>query len=202
MVTRLSGTDVVVVGLGAVGGVAVLPLADAGLDIVGLEAGSRLTSKDFAPDEIRNNVRDWPFAVQKATRETPTLRRNRSAQAFRSPSQPMMNGVGGTSLHYWGRAGVSIRGTSRSCLRRPAGTAPRGFRRDRQLRTGRSATTSWSHTTTGWSTKSACPARLGISVAGSIRAETRSRDPGSGSIRCRRSGGPAFWRRWGTRPGH
>lgn len=104
MATRLPGTDVVVVGLGAVGGVCVLPLAEAGLDIVGLEAGSRLTSKDFAPDEIRNNLRDWPFAVQKAMRETPTLRRNRSAQAFQSPTQPMMNGVGGTSLHYWGQS--------------------------------------------------------------------------------------------------
>ena len=104
MATRLPGTDVVVVGLGAAGGVAVLPLAEAGVEIVGLEAGSRLTSKDFAPDEIRNNVRDWPFAVQKAMQEIPTLRRNRSEQAFQSPGQPMMNAVGGTSLHYWGQS--------------------------------------------------------------------------------------------------
>ena len=104
MATSLPGTDVVVIGLGAAGGVAVLPLAEAGLDIVGLEAGSRLTAKDFAPDELRNNVRDWPFAVQKAMQEIPTLRRNRSAQAFQSPGQPMMNGVGGTSLHYWGQS--------------------------------------------------------------------------------------------------
>ena len=54
MATRLPGTDVVIVGLGAAGGVAALPLAEAGLDVVGLEAGSRLTRKDFAPDEIRN----------------------------------------------------------------------------------------------------------------------------------------------------
>ena len=78
MATRLPGTDVVVIGLGAAGGVGVLPLAQAGLDVVGLEAGSRLTAKDFAPDEIRNNLRDWPFAVQKAMQEIPTLRRNRS----------------------------------------------------------------------------------------------------------------------------
>lgn len=104
MATNLPGTDVVVIGLGAAGGVAVLPLAEAGLDVVGLEAGSRLTSKDFAPDELRNNLRDWPFAVQKAMQEIPTLRRNRSAQAFQSSGQPMMNGVGGTSLHYWGQS--------------------------------------------------------------------------------------------------
>ena len=104
MATRLSGTDVVIVGLGAAGGVAALPLAEAGLDIVGLEAGSRLTRRDFAPDEVRNNVRDWPFAVQKCNREVPTVRPNRSVDAVRAPSHPMMNGVGGTSLHYWAQS--------------------------------------------------------------------------------------------------
>ena len=53
MPTRLPGTDVVIVGLGAAGGVAALPLAESGLSVVGLEAGSRLTRKDFAPDELR-----------------------------------------------------------------------------------------------------------------------------------------------------
>jgi succinate dehydrogenase/fumarate reductase flavoprotein subunit len=36
MPTNLPGTDVVVIGLGAAGGVAVLPLAEAGMDVVGL----------------------------------------------------------------------------------------------------------------------------------------------------------------------
>jgi len=81
MATRLPGTDVVVVGLGAAGGVAVLPLAEAGLDIVGLEAGSRLTKRDFAPDELANNMRNWPFAVQKCANEVPTLRRTRADTA-------------------------------------------------------------------------------------------------------------------------
>ena len=40
MATRLDRADVVVVGLGGAGGVAVEPLAAAGLDVVGLEAGS------------------------------------------------------------------------------------------------------------------------------------------------------------------
>ena len=66
MATRLKPTDVVVVGLGAAGGVAVLPLAQAGIDVVGLEAGTWLTKRDFAPDEIRNNVRDWPMEIGRA----------------------------------------------------------------------------------------------------------------------------------------
>ena len=55
MATKLKATDVVVIGLGAAGGVAVLPLTQAGIEVVGLEAGTWLTRRDFAPDEIRNN---------------------------------------------------------------------------------------------------------------------------------------------------
>jgi gluconate 2-dehydrogenase alpha chain len=104
MATRLPGTDVVIVGLGAAGGVAALPLANAGLDIVGLEAGSRLTKRDFAPDEIRNNVRDWPFAVRKCATEVPTTRRTRADTAVQRGGHPMMNAVGGTTLHYWAQS--------------------------------------------------------------------------------------------------
>lgn len=104
MPTNLPGTDVVVIGLGAAGGVAVLPLADAGLNVVGLEAGTWLTNKDFAPDEIRNNVRDWPMAVQKCNREVPTHRMNEKAPTTRAAGHAMMNGVGGTTLHYWAQS--------------------------------------------------------------------------------------------------
>ena len=104
MPTNLPGTDVVVIGLGAAGGVAVLPLADAGLNVVGLEAGTWLTNKDFAPDEIRNNVRDWPMAVQKCNHEVPTHRVNTQAPTTRAAGHAMMNGVGGTALHYWAQS--------------------------------------------------------------------------------------------------
>ena len=77
MATRLKDTDVVVIGLGAAGGVAVLPLAQAGIEVVGLEAGGAMTRRDFAPDELRNNVRDWPMlASQKTNQEAPTVPRN------------------------------------------------------------------------------------------------------------------------------
>src|ERR1700738_1241749 len=102
MAIDLKKTDVVIVGLGAVGGVAALPLARAGLEVVGLEAGSWLTPRDFAPDELRNNFRGWPQAAQKANSEIPTHRPNASAPySPRLPIHPMMNAVGGTSVHYW-----------------------------------------------------------------------------------------------------
>lgn len=104
MPTRLPGTDVVVIGLGAAGGVAVQPLAEAGMDVVGLEAGTWLRARDFAPDEIRNNVRDWPMAVQKCNSEIPTHRTNAAAPTTRAAGHVMMNGVGGTTLHYWAQS--------------------------------------------------------------------------------------------------
>ena len=102
---KLPKTDVVVVGLGAAGGFAVLPLAQAGLKVVGLEAGGWFQAKDHIPDEIRNNIRHWPHAVQKANQEIPTARNGRDGPALPRPAyHPMMNGVGGTSLHYWGQS--------------------------------------------------------------------------------------------------
>jgi gluconate 2-dehydrogenase alpha chain len=104
MPTQLRGTDVVVVGLGAAGGVAVQPLTEAGLDVVGLEAGTWLDRRDFAPDEIRNNVRDWPMLVKKTEQERPTSRATPAQTANQIGSHPMMNAVGGTTLHYWAQS--------------------------------------------------------------------------------------------------
>ncbi len=105
MAVTLERTDVVIVGLGAVGGVAALPLTEAGLEVIGLEAGTWLGTRDFAPDELRNNVRGWPQSVQKANREIPTHRRSAGAPySPRGSVHPMMNAVGGTSLHYWGQS--------------------------------------------------------------------------------------------------
>ena len=54
---KLKPVDVAVIGLGAVGGVAVLPLARAGLKVAGIEAGTWMDPKSFKPDELHNNVR-------------------------------------------------------------------------------------------------------------------------------------------------
>jgi gluconate 2-dehydrogenase alpha chain len=105
MTVRLDRTDVAIVGLGGAGGVAVVPLTEAGLDVVGVEAGNWLAPKDFAPDELRNNYRGWPHSAQKANREIPVHRPNAAApDSPRAPVHPMMNGVGGTTVHYWAQS--------------------------------------------------------------------------------------------------
>ena len=103
MAINLPKTDVVVVGLGAAGGVGVLPLTQAGLNVIGLEAGGWLSSRDFAPDELRNMKRNWPQSVQKAAQEAPTVRGYSNTTA-KQGGHPMMNAVGGTSMHYWAQS--------------------------------------------------------------------------------------------------
>ena len=62
--------------------------------------------KDFAPDELRNNVpRLAAVGAEGATARVPTHRPNASAPTRRAPAiHPMMNAVGGTTLHYWAQS--------------------------------------------------------------------------------------------------
>ena len=101
MSTRLKKTDVVVIGLGAAGGYASLGLARAGLDVVGLEAGPRWKPTDFPMDELRNDVRNF-MSQPKFAKEVPTWRPNPSTPATQNAGINifMMNGVGGSSIHY------------------------------------------------------------------------------------------------------
>lgn len=102
MSNRLPKTDVVIVGLGAAGGVASHVLTQAGIDVVAIEAGPRLDKTDFLKlyDELSGLTLNT-MGNPKANNETPTWRKNAS-----SPTQPwpgtsgMMNAVGGTSVHY------------------------------------------------------------------------------------------------------
>ena len=101
MAINLKPVDVAVIGLGAAGGVAVLPLARAGLKVAGIEAGTWMDPHSFKPDEIHNNVRGLVTSVPKAKREIPTFRTSATAQRpRRAPTHPMMNAIGGTSIHY------------------------------------------------------------------------------------------------------
>src|SRR5450755_3971596 len=92
--------DVVVVGLGAAGGVAVLPLTRAGLKVAGIEAGTWMDVHSFKPDEIYNNVRGLVTSSPKAKQESPTFRTSNEMRARQGAPAPMMNAVGGTSIHY------------------------------------------------------------------------------------------------------
>ncbi len=102
MAINLKPVDVAVIGLGAAGGVAVLPLARAGLKVAGIEAGTWMDpAKDFKPDEIHNNVRQLVTSVPKARNEIPTFRDGPgSSPTRRGTTHPMMNAIGGTTIHY------------------------------------------------------------------------------------------------------
>src|SRR5512140_1479279 len=104
MAIQLKPVDVAVIGLGAAGGVAVLPLARAGLTVAGIEAGTWMNPRDFRADEIHNNVRRMVTSVPKAQREIPTVRAYPNETAVQPAQHPMMNAVGGTSVHYWGQS--------------------------------------------------------------------------------------------------
>ena len=105
MATTLKQVDVAVIGLGAVGGVAVLPLARAGLKIAGIEAGTWMDPhKDFHADEVFNNVRRLVTSSPKAQREIPTVRTGPGEKGVQAATHPMMNAVGGTSIHYWAQS--------------------------------------------------------------------------------------------------
>jgi gluconate 2-dehydrogenase alpha chain len=104
MATELKPVDVAVIGLGAAGGVAVLPMARAGLKVAGIEAGTWMDPKSFRPDELHNNVRGLLTSVPKANREVPTVREGVNGAARRGNIHPMMNAIGGTSIHYWAQS--------------------------------------------------------------------------------------------------
>jgi gluconate 2-dehydrogenase alpha chain len=104
MAINLKLVDVAVVGLGAAGGIAVLPLAQAGLKVAGIEAGTWMDPRNFKPDEIHNNIRGLLTSVPKANREVPTVRESRDAPTRRGTIHPMMNAIGGTSIHYWAQS--------------------------------------------------------------------------------------------------
>ena len=72
---------------------------------MGLEAGAWLSPRDFAPDELRNEALGWPQSVQKANHEVPVHRASESSpDSPRLPLHPMMNAVGGTTMHYWAQS--------------------------------------------------------------------------------------------------
>src|SRR3979411_2415099 len=91
-------TDVVIVGMGAAGGVLAAELGSAGMKVIGLERGPRLKTADFQLDELRYFQRqDLRPNVKRAP---VTWRPNASTKARPTPNQNNGNQAGGGTVHY------------------------------------------------------------------------------------------------------
>ncbi len=100
MTTQPRDVDVVLIGLGAAGGIAAHVLTEAGMEVVALEAGPRVDASMMTLDEIRNDVRSW-LSRPKSAGEIPTWRTDPSEPSVPSPwPMLMVNAVGGTTVHY------------------------------------------------------------------------------------------------------
>src|SRR4029078_11827995 len=92
-------TDVVIVGVGAAGGILAAELGKAGMKVIGLERGPRLKTEDFNPhDELRYFQRQ--DLRPNVKREPVTWRPNANARA--TPIPVHINGyqAGGGTVHY------------------------------------------------------------------------------------------------------
>jgi gluconate 2-dehydrogenase alpha chain len=96
--------DVVLVGVGGVGGFIAPLLARAGLHVVGLEAGPYWRLEDFQPDELGATYYCRAEMGAKFKSETPRWRRNEAepTQELTFSLGRMVNGVGGSVIHYGG----------------------------------------------------------------------------------------------------
>src|SRR5947209_2016311 len=92
-------TDVVIVGMGAAGAVLAAELAKAGMQVIGLERGPRLSTNDFRPqDELRFFQRQ---DLRPNTKRQPvTWRPNTQARATPLRSLNYGNQAGGGTVHY------------------------------------------------------------------------------------------------------
>ncbi|MEA2510624.1 MAG: gluconate 2-dehydrogenase alpha chain [Thermomicrobiales bacterium] len=96
--------DVVLVGVGGVGGYIAPILAKAGLKVVGLEAGPWRTLSDYIPDELGHTYYCRAEMGSKFMAEAPRWRTDDdcATQECSYSLGRMMNGVGGSIVHYGG----------------------------------------------------------------------------------------------------
>ena len=92
-------TDVVIVGVGAAGGILAAELTKSGMKVIGLERGPRLTTEDFNPhDELRYFQRQ---DLRPNPKKQPiTWRPNSNSRAVPLASQNYGNQAGGGTVHY------------------------------------------------------------------------------------------------------
>jgi gluconate 2-dehydrogenase alpha chain len=100
MSETLPECEVLVIGLGAAGGLAATLLAESGLNVVGIEAGPR-NHGAFRGDEITNESRNV-LGSPKVNHEIPTVRRTPDEEAQPATGTRgllMMNGLDGSKVH-------------------------------------------------------------------------------------------------------
>src|ERR1700731_5468394 len=92
-------TDVVIVGVGAVGGILAAELGKSGMKVIGLERGPRLTTQDFSGlDELRYFQRQ---ELRPSTKKQPvTWRSDDKTVAKPLPILNYGNQAGGGTVHY------------------------------------------------------------------------------------------------------
>src|SRR5919199_3127745 len=120
-------TDVVIIGVGAAGGILAKELARAGLRVVGLERGPRLETRDFEPhDELRFFQRQ--DLRPNVKRQPVTWRPNAGVRAIPLPVLNYGNQAGGGTVHYgavsWRILEDDFRARSHTIARYGAGAIP------------------------------------------------------------------------------
>src|SRR5262249_50283667 len=120
-------TDVVIVGVGAAGGILAAELGKAGMKGIGLERGPRLTTQDFNPhDELRYFQR--PGLRPNPERQPVTWRANPNVRAAPISTQSYGNQAGGGTVHYgavsWRRHEDDFRTRSQTIERYGASAIP------------------------------------------------------------------------------
>src|ERR1700726_844482 len=122
-------TDVVIIGVGAVGGILAAELGKAGMKVIGLERGPRLTTADFNPhDELRYFQRQ--DLRPNIKRQTVTWRTSRAGRASPLPTLSYGNQAGGGTVHYgalsWRFHEDDFRARSQTIERYGAAAIPEG----------------------------------------------------------------------------
>lgn len=97
-----SPVDVILVGVGLVGGLVAPPLAAAGMRVLGLEAGPWRQSGEYRPDELTYSCGLRAQFGQKFRSEWPSWRPDDDADVAPAAASigHMVNGIGGSALHY------------------------------------------------------------------------------------------------------
>src|SRR5437016_2296847 len=95
-------TDVVIVGMGAVGGILAAELGKAGMKVIGLERGPRLTTADFSGQDelryfqrqdLRPNAKRQPVTWREREHTRGPARTSQLWQPGRRRHRPLWRGI-------------------------------------------------------------------------------------------------------------